>query len=1245
MKRFVSAVCLCVFLLVSGLFIFLPASGAQSSVLESLLNLPAPPPPNPLVESRLRDAQFYSKNNPPRDDAPVDDLMTYWQMQNQVNPKYNYAVEPTDKTLDRILSELEKNPAELTSYLNVLSLKPSAADFVKRLYDSEMSRQELGEEWREVVKTWLTYNSSFFSDELLELAAEAAETGEYVTNQNEVLALARVDWDKARPLLERMYNSTDAPILQTLARWAFYERALREGDIGDTDKYRKELQETVENKSAKPGNRDLAMDAIVEAGDFPGRDDWYFSLLEDETLLDLRVNGASYTSLTTLLNHSPSDKYTEKMLELIKSNNQAVRNAAARNLGTLLDEKNPEVIRALLPWLENPNWAKEVAGERTTLVRVLAEFQIPESVPGLILILNESEKREIPNYSNSNVAVATNSSVYANSNSTVQTISSEVVYRYRISAVAALARQKDARAAAALRGILPQVDEYQRANVVYALLVSNGFSVPEQIEALELAAKSLPQVTTVLTNTMPYSTNATYPTEAPISPPALMTVPSMNMANVTRTEVFTVANRTYGNTSAVYNPNDIRAILGQQIINNPEPSGEFVSALIDRIGVLENGKDRALASTLRNIMLNWRGAAINSLFLRDLKNGKADTDTILRLLTVRKELKAKQTGEIYEIRTGSPTAVGISACLLEDINEYGAILSGENVESKIAMLGCARLIRAQLPVQKVAENLQSPNKLLALAAELYLESEDSPEARQIVLSRHPDEAKILGARTSFASEDSTGGGSRLAELFATVNESYPFANYYYIDSYYEELEATEKLLQEEVKENAELLGVYAYDGNFVRIYKDKAVFSRTENAARYRERTLNKEEFDNLKYYLASQRVDELPPFLSACVDCKERELLMLGRGGGRRVFVKAERMPQFFAQLDDMFAEMRRQPGKLRYGLEKSVTGLEILFADDILQARAVWKTGDDFRVLLEDTERRKRIDKELELQDAADEEKEDVDYENLEKMSQKRREQRKYENFSWFKFERGKPGDFANQPPQIEYFPKLDSFSAAPKIGQWKASAGKLEIRADDEGLYKINNGAFSKIRTGYYDKPVITPNGRWAIVTKYDEEGNMTPVRVNLLTNKEFKLAMPEHSLIEAVVFVPSLNKVLLYAGSYYEEEYEERPQSDGNYFLLDADTGVVQQVKGEVQPLLQQTFRPLQAASAADEFWAAISDSEENETQLGVYNAKTLSFKPLLKIPQIKFDSMNMWVDAGRVYFVYEGHLLSLPLPKT
>jgi hypothetical protein len=98
------------------------------------------------------------------------------------------------------------------------------------------------------------------------------------------------------------------------------------------------------------------------------------------------------------------------------------------------------------------------------------------------------------------------------------------------------------------------------------------------------------------------------------------------------------------------------------------------------------------------------------------------------------------------------------------------------------------------------------------------------------------------------------------------------------------------------------------------------------------------------------------------------------------------------------------------------------------------------------------------------------------------------------------------------------------------------------------------------------------------------------------------------------------------------------------LLDPETGAIQPTTGEFRPLAQQTFRQLQTTGKPNEFWAAIANTEKNETQVGIYDTNHFGFKPLLRIPKIIFNSMSMWVDepGKKVYFVYRGHLLSLPL---
>ncbi len=1243
MKRFLSAVALCTFLLLFGLFVFLPTTRAEKSLLETLLSLPAPPPPNPFVVSnpRINANTAFSKDKPPPDDVAIDDLVAYWQNINNYNQKFSYTPDPSDRTLERLTAEVENNPEKLPSLLNAFAGKPGGVETVKRLYDREMSDKKYEREWRDSVKRWLTYNSPYFSDELVKVAERAGDTNEYVSNQEEVLALARVDWDRARPILERMLNDATQPVSQTLARWAFYDHAMRQKDSIDADRYRKELQQTVETKSNKPGNRDLAMDALVESGDFEGRDDWYYTLLEDETLHDLRVNGTSYTGLTTLLNHSPSDKYIAKMIELTRSSSAVVRSAAVKNLSTLLDDKHREVVEALLPWLDNPTWAKETSSERRQLVSALREFEIPESVPGLIAMLNEKQTQEVDTSAMSN-SMSMNRPIVRGTTTTID------YYPYRDEAIAALAKQKDVRAVTALRMVLPQVEEWMRSSVVQAILVSHGFGVGEQIEALESVARNYGQPSDSNGNMMSNVSSTENPFNVGMSPPPrVATVMAMN------------SNMMMSNGDSInrpFNPSDIKPLLGMQLISQQDAEEELVTALIDRISVLDK-KDPPLAAGLRKIMQNWNGAAINRLLLQDLKTNKADADSVVKLLSLRKELREKQWNDVNDVRGGSAIALGIGACLIEDNSDYDAILAGDNVEAKTAMLSCARLIRANLPVRTVAANLKSPNKMLAAAAENYLISEDSPEARQIVLSLHPNEALVLGARTYFGTSLSTDNGSQyLPALFASVNNTLSNASYYIYAGVSSDLETTEKHLQKEVRENRELLGVYAYADNFVRIYKDKAVFSWQEDKARYRERELESAEFDNLKSYLSSERVNELPPFLSDCEnDCEGKELLMLGRQGGRRVFNLSDSKPKFFVGLEQIFVEMRQPPAKLHYWLETGVPGLEILFENENMQAEAVWKIGDDFRVLINNQARRKEIDKEIEQQEESDEERlgaveneEDYSkYEKLEAERQKRREQREYENYSWNKFAGNALAGTAQQPNGIDFLPKPDGAAVRANNQQWKARTAAFEIRSDSQGLYKISGGRALKLREGYYDKPLVTANGRWLIATHYDEEAGRQLVKINLQTNKESVINFEEHPLVESVAFIPTTNKVLLFGGNYSEyegEETEDYTSRDGEFYFLDPETGAIQKAKGEVRPLAQQTYRPLQPTGKPDEFWAAIPDTSDN-TQVGVYNVKTLSFKPLVKIPQISFDTMQMWIDAGKIYFVYQGHLLSLPFPKT
>ncbi len=1239
-KRTVRAAAFCCALLASGLFVLLGVSSQSENAIDTLLRLPAPPPPNPdaVFYGRTRPTEFYDKSKPPADNAPIADLMEYWRAISAEATRLRYSPTPSERTTTRLIAEIQKDPRKLIEYLGILPEDERTGDLVKDLYERNSGEDGYDKNEQQQIKRWLTYHTPHFSHDLARVAQRAGADGENVRGEEELLALTRVDHIKAEPIADRLYLDSTNPLGQVLGTWSRYRHALDKGDTSDIERYREELQKFVEKRDASKRTRDLAIDALVLEKDWGGRDEWYYTLLADPTLADL----GGFTGLTTIILNSPDDKYIDKMLELVKSDDPNVRSAAVRNLILKVESGRPDIIKAFLPWLEDPKWANDPGTVRQSIVRALRNVKVPESVPGLLKALDEHGKRPAANMVANAVANASNSSANLGRITRLgSTDASEVDYLpLRDDAIAALGRQEDQRAVLPLRRILAEA-ESSAQQIIESLIKCKGFTVGEQIEGLDMAVRGTAEVQ---------------------AQAAIATNAAGGAANVA-TNIWDNEFSLYGSNS-VFNrkgraptPLEIKKMVGVHLLNSAEVSDELAAGVVDHIELLDK-REPKIAREFRAIVLRWQNSAINLLLLRDLKRGIADSDSIVRLLAVRKKLAEEQSSAVHDIRTGTPAAVGIAPCLLDDKPDYVTILENAPVDTKIAMLACARLIRAELPVDRVAEAARGNDKRLALAAERYLETEDSQAARAVVLSRHPGEAKITGATTAFFVDDGSQpeGGGMLWMLFQSVGDNSAGYNGWIYDGA-EHLRTVEKRLQDEVRKDDQLLGVYAYAQNYVRIYKEKVVFSWDEDDSRYRERKLSKEEFDELRAYLTVNNVDEMPPFLQCGGEyCEARELLMLGRSGGRRVFMNGA-PPPFFAGLDKYFAKLKKAPASVKYALSREVPGLEVLLADDSLHVETVWKEGNDLRVAASDSRARARVEAEIDraVETQIPQDELDYDYNTYVERNALREsmvEKRRFEGVAWRQVIDGHDAGPAGQPAGIEYIPVADSFPVKATQGSWRARAAGIEVRAGDDGLYKIQNSRMTKIASGEFGHPLITPTGRWVVVNRGSSEtegGNLC--RVNLLTNRIYPITLEQYLEFNAVAIVPATGGVLVKMQDYYDGPYgdgdEVRPDTpDGSMRFISAETGQVRDVVGEVRPLAQQTFRPLQKASRPNEYWAALPDHEKNLTEVGIYNAWTLSFRPLMTVPKIKFNSMTMWVDeaGGKVYFVYRGHLLTVPLRK-
>jgi hypothetical protein len=197
---------------------------------------------------------------------------------------------------------------------------------------------------------------------------------------------------------------------------------------------------------------------------------------------------------------------------------------------------------------------------------------------------------------------------------------------------------------------------------------------------------------------------------------------------------------------------------------------------------------------------------------------------------------------------------------------------------------------------------------------------------------------------------------------------------------------------------------------------------------------------------------------------------------------------------------------------------------------------------------------------------------YEKLEEERQKRRERREFENYGWHQYASGKLAGLTEQPSGVEFLPKTDGAAIRAASGAWKARADAFEMRSDSEGLYKVSGGRMTKIREGYHDKPLVAANGRWLITTRYGEEGRQL-IRINLLTNKEFNVNFEEYPLVEAVAYVPSINRVLLFGGEYSEyEEETDLTERAGEYFFLDPRNRSVSESQRRSAPAGAANFSP-------------------------------------------------------------------------
>ena len=223
-------------------------------------------------------------------------------------------------------------------------------------------------------------------------------------------------------------------------------------------------------------------------------------------------------------------------------------------------------------------------------------------------------------------------------------------------------------------------------------------------------------------------------------------------------------------------------------------------------------------------------------------------------------------------------------------------------------------------------------------------AEDSKEAQKLLWQHHPNQAFVTGWRD---------------------------------DNFDQMANVEEKLRAEWFKADAplEIFALVSDDERHrqvLRIYADRAIYTQSEDPARYLERVVSQAELSAFKDFVTTAGVKDLGPQLGSCHNnCSTLEFLALKKDEARRVFGR-----QAFSAwwtIETNFDILGRGEGaKIRYTFESEIKGLEILYEDAHLEVKDVWQRGDEIRIFVERQETEEEYKQRVRSNDNSDEDDE---------------------------------------------------------------------------------------------------------------------------------------------------------------------------------------------------------------------------------------------------------------------------------
>lgn len=200
--RKLSLIALSAILIVS---VLRPAARAQSnnsipiSTIRQLLERPAIPfdAHKTRSDSPVRNADgTFSDTAPPKDDAPIDEVITYWAPKSRfITRQTTDSEKPSPVIRQRLLEQFEKYPGVITQFLGLIPDTPEAHATIKHLLDVDKASPIYGPEWDNAVESWLRLNSNLYIGDLVTLASKAKFENNTTRHEEEVKSSGRTGLD------------------------------------------------------------------------------------------------------------------------------------------------------------------------------------------------------------------------------------------------------------------------------------------------------------------------------------------------------------------------------------------------------------------------------------------------------------------------------------------------------------------------------------------------------------------------------------------------------------------------------------------------------------------------------------------------------------------------------------------------------------------------------------------------------------------------------------------------------------------------------------------------------------------------------------------------------------------------------------------------------------------------------------------------------------------------------------------